>query len=64
VEEARNAVAACRYPRPKSARDTTSPHIDAGNVERILDYGFRWLMQSPERTFRALDLGRRCAGGA
>ena len=30
----------------------------------ILDYGFRWLVPSPERTFRALDLGRRCAGGA
>jgi 4-hydroxy-2-oxoheptanedioate aldolase len=37
------------------------PHVDAGNVERILDKGFRWLMASPERTFNALQLGRKAA---
>ena len=37
------------------------PHVDASNVERILDQGFRWLMASPERTFSALQLGRKAA---
>ena len=37
------------------------PHVDAGNVERILDQGFRWLMASPERSFNALQLGRKAA---
>ena len=37
------------------------PHVDASNVERILDQGFRWLMASPERTFNALQLGRKAA---
>lgn len=37
------------------------PHVDASNVERILDKGFRWLMASPERTFNALQLGRKAA---
>ena len=38
------------------------PHVDAGNVERLLEKGFRWLMASPERSFKALDLGRKTAG--
>jgi hypothetical protein len=33
--------------------------VDASNVERLIEKGFRWLMPSPERTFRALDLGRK-----
>jgi 4-hydroxy-2-oxoheptanedioate aldolase len=37
------------------------PHVDAGNVERILDQGFRWLMVSPERTFNGLTAGRKAA---
>jgi 4-hydroxy-2-oxoheptanedioate aldolase len=37
------------------------PHVDASNVERILDKGFRWLMASPERSFNALQLGRKAA---
>jgi 4-hydroxy-2-oxoheptanedioate aldolase len=37
------------------------PHVDASNVERLLDMGFRWLMASPERTFKALELGRAAA---
>ncbi len=37
------------------------PHVDAGNMERLLDMGFRWLMASPERTFKALELGRAAA---
>src|SRR5947207_1433746 len=37
------------------------PHVDASNVERILDIGFRWLMASPEPTFNALQLGRQAS---
>ena len=33
------------------------PHVDAGNVERILNQGFHWLMPAPVRSFRALELG-------
>jgi 4-hydroxy-2-oxoheptanedioate aldolase len=35
------------------------PHVDSSNVERLLEMGFRWLMASPERTFNALQLGRK-----
>jgi 4-hydroxy-2-oxoheptanedioate aldolase len=37
------------------------PHVDASNVERLLEMGFRWLMASPERSFNALQLGRKAA---
>jgi 4-hydroxy-2-oxoheptanedioate aldolase len=40
------------------------PHVDARNVERLLDQGFRWLMASPERSMNALELGRKTAGRA
>jgi 4-hydroxy-2-oxoheptanedioate aldolase len=40
------------------------PHVDASNVERLLEMGFRWLMASPERSFNALQLGRKTAGRA
>ncbi len=38
------------------------PHVDARNVERLLEQGFRWLMASPERSLNALELGRKTAG--
>src|SRR6185437_15070169 len=37
------------------------PHVDSSNVERLLDMGFRWLMASPERSFNALQLGRKAS---
>ncbi|MBV8719327.1 MAG: aldolase [Chloroflexi bacterium] len=37
------------------------PHVDSSNVERLLEMGFRWLMASPERSFNALQLGRKAA---
>jgi 4-hydroxy-2-oxoheptanedioate aldolase len=40
------------------------PHVDSSNVERLLEMGFRWLMASPERSFNALQLGRKTAGRA
>jgi 4-hydroxy-2-oxoheptanedioate aldolase len=39
------------------------PHVDTRNVERLLEQGFRWLMASPERSFSALELGRKHASG-
>jgi 4-hydroxy-2-oxoheptanedioate aldolase len=37
------------------------PHVDSSNVERLLEMGFRWLMASPERSFNALQLGRKAS---
>ncbi|HLJ60309.1 MAG TPA: aldolase/citrate lyase family protein [bacterium] len=37
------------------------PHVDASNVEMLLDRGFRWLMLSPVLSFSALELGRTAA---
>jgi 4-hydroxy-2-oxoheptanedioate aldolase len=38
------------------------PHVDAGNVERILGEGYRFLMPAPVRSYAALDKGRQLAG--
>jgi 4-hydroxy-2-oxoheptanedioate aldolase len=38
------------------------PHVNAGNVERILDEGFTFLMSGPVRTTPGLDKGRELAG--
>ena len=38
------------------------PHIDAGNVERFLNEGYRFLMSAPVRSFAGLDKGRQLAG--
>jgi 4-hydroxy-2-oxoheptanedioate aldolase len=38
------------------------PHVDAGNVERILQQGYRFLMAAPVRSFAGLDKGRQLAG--
>jgi 4-hydroxy-2-oxoheptanedioate aldolase len=40
------------------------PHVDAGNVERILGEGFRFLMAAPVRSYAALEAGRKLAGRA
>jgi len=40
------------------------PHVSAGNVERILDEGYRFLMPAPERTTNGLDKGRQLSGRA
>jgi 4-hydroxy-2-oxoheptanedioate aldolase len=37
------------------------PHVDSRNIERVLEQGFRWVMTSPERSFNALNTGRRIA---
>ncbi len=38
------------------------PHVDTGNVGRLIDQGFRWLMPAPVRSFAALEQGRQLAG--
>jgi 4-hydroxy-2-oxoheptanedioate aldolase len=38
------------------------PHVDAGNVERILGEGYRFLMAAPTRSYAGLDKGRQLAG--
>jgi 4-hydroxy-2-oxoheptanedioate aldolase len=35
------------------------PHVDAHNVERLLDQGFRFLMPGAVRSYPALELGRK-----
>lgn len=38
------------------------PHVDAKNVEMLIEKGFRWLMPAPEVTTKGLDVGRKAAG--
>lgn len=38
------------------------PHVNAGNVERILDEGYTFLMSGPVRTTPGLDKGRELTG--
>jgi 4-hydroxy-2-oxoheptanedioate aldolase len=38
------------------------PHVDAGNMERILGEGYRLLVAAPTRSFAALEKGRQLAG--
>jgi 4-hydroxy-2-oxoheptanedioate aldolase len=40
------------------------PHVNAGNAERILGEGYRFLMSSPERTTPGLDKARELSGRA
>ncbi len=38
------------------------PHVDSGNVGKVLGQGFRWLMPAPIRNLGALEEGRRISG--
>ena len=38
------------------------PHVDANNVERLMQQGFTYLMAAPSRSFAALDKGRELGG--
>ncbi|HEX6005950.1 MAG TPA: aldolase/citrate lyase family protein [Burkholderiales bacterium] len=40
------------------------PHVDSGNVDRLLEKGFRWLMAAPTQSFAALERGRKGSGRA
>jgi 4-hydroxy-2-oxoheptanedioate aldolase len=38
------------------------PHVDANNVERILNQGYRFLMAGPTRSFAGLEKGLQLSG--
>ena len=38
------------------------PHVDAKNVDALIERGFRWLMPAPVTSFAALEMGRKKAG--
>lgn len=38
------------------------PHVDSGNVDAIVQKGFRWLMPAPTQSFPALERGRKASG--
>ena len=38
------------------------PHVEAGNCERILKEGYRFLMCAPTRSYGHLDKARQLAG--
>lgn len=38
------------------------PHVDHGNVEMLIEKGFRWLMAAPEQSLRGLERGLAAAG--
>jgi 4-hydroxy-2-oxoheptanedioate aldolase len=38
------------------------PHVDHGNVEMLVEKGFRWPMPQPEQSLRGLERGRALAG--
>lgn len=37
------------------------PHAGTGNIEGLVEQGYRWLMASPVRSFAALEMGRKKA---
>lgn len=38
------------------------PHVDSGNIDALLEKGFRWLMAAPAQSFAALERGRKVSG--
>jgi len=38
------------------------PHVEAGNAERIIQEGYRFLMCAPVRSYGHLDKARQIAG--
>jgi 4-hydroxy-2-oxoheptanedioate aldolase len=38
------------------------PHVDANNVEKLVEKGFRWLMPAPSQSFAALQKGLAASG--
>ena len=38
------------------------PHVDAGNAQKVLDEGYRFVMASPGRTLAGLDACRKVSG--
>lgn len=40
------------------------PHVDAKNIEILLEKGFRYLMPAPVYSYAALELGHKISGRA
>ena len=40
------------------------PHVDAQNVGRLVEEGYRFLMAAPTRSYAGLDAARKAAGRA
>src|SRR6266852_3534156 len=38
------------------------PHVDANNIEKLLEKGFRWLMPAPSQSFAAIEKGLKASG--
>ena len=38
------------------------PHVDAGNAQKVLDEGYRFVMSAPGRTFTGLEACRKVSG--
>ena len=38
------------------------PHVDSGNVEALIEKGFRWLMPGPTQSYGALEKGLKASG--
>ena len=38
------------------------PHVDAGNAQKVLDEGYRFVMSAPGRTLTGLDACRKVSG--
>lgn len=60
VEARRQIVAICH----EHGVVVGHPHVTEGNVERVIDEGYRFLMSAPVRRFPGLDLGRKLTGRA
>jgi len=60
--EVLGAMAKVREVAKKHNVPVGHPHVDAGNVERILGEGYRWLMAAPVRSYAGLDKGLKLAG--
>lgn len=58
VEAMAKIVATCK----KHGIPVGHPHVNANNVERILEQGYRFLMVSPERTTIGLEKGLALSG--
>ena len=39
-----------------------NPHTNAGNLERLLSEGYRWLMAAPQRSYGVVGKGKELAG--
>ena len=38
------------------------PHVDAGNAQRVIDEGYRFLVAAPVRSYAGLEACRRLTG--